>query len=531
MNEWVQRLLERLEPLEIEVNRAWWDAAVTGRDADYRRLESARNAVDDVLREPDTFERLVEAREGDPGDPLLRRSIELLYLEALPRQVDPSLSRRMNALATEIERDFATHRPKFEGHPRTQNDLEEILDTDTDSRRLRAAWEALKSVGPRVEARLRELIGRRNEAAATLGFDDFYQLKLHLEEQEPGEIGAFFDRLDRLTAEPFDAIKAEVDGRLAGRHRIRTDELRPWHYGNPFFQEPPPVFGVELDALYADSDPIVLARRFFDGIGLEVDGILERSSLYEADGKDPHAFATDIDRRGDVRILLNLRPDARWVGTTLHELGHAVYDAGIDADLPWNLRRPAHTLTTEAIAMLFGRLAKSPGWMRDMGVVDGASVERIGVAIAREQRAQMLVFSRWAQVMGRFERALYADPDQDLNALWWDLKRRYQGLAPPDRPDGAADWAAKIHVVVAPVYYHNYLLGECFASQLHARLESEALGEDGSYAGRAEVGRWLTEQVFRSGARMHYDALARAATGSPVVPDAFAAQFVADAAA
>jgi peptidyl-dipeptidase A len=269
-----------------------------------------------------------------------------------------------------------------------------------------------------------------------------------------------------------------------------------------------------------------VARRFFSGIGLEVGPILERSSLYEQEGKDQHAFATDIDREGDVRILLNLRPNERWMGTTLHELGHAVYDEGISRDLPWDLRRPAHTLTTEAIAMLFGRLSREGSWIAEMGILDRARAEKLQAAAARQQRGQMLAFSRWAMVMRGFEKELYRDPDQDLNGVWWSLVGRLQGLEAPARPAGAADYAAKIHVVSAPVYYHNYMLGECFASQIDERLKAEVLDGRPTYCGEPGVGAWLSERIFRTGALHHYDDLARSATGAAVGPEAFAAQFL-----
>ena len=281
-----------------------------------------------------------------------------------------------------------------------------------------------------------------------------------------------------------------------------------------------------LDDVYAAVDLTAVAGRFFGGIGLPVDAVLARSSLHEAEGKDPHAFATDIDREGDVRILLNLRSNERWRGTTLHELGHAVYDLGIDPALPWDLRRPAHTLVTEAIAMLFGRLSRSPAWMRDMGVVDDERAARLSGPSAAESRATMQVVVRWVLVMAHFERGLYGDPEQDLNALWWDLVERFQDVPKPARPESAADYTAKIHVVVAPVYYHNYLLGECLASQIDGRLRREALDGASSYAGREAVGAWLGERVFRPGAALHYDDLSVAATGSPVGPEAFARQFL-----
>ena len=44
------------------------------------------------------------------------------------------------------------------------------------------------------------------------------------------------------------------------------------------------------------------------------------------------------------------------------------------------------------------------------------------------RRNQLLIFSRWCQVMLRFEKGMYADPQQDLNKLWWDLVEKYQLL-------------------------------------------------------------------------------------------------------
>ena len=60
--------------------------------------------------------------------------------------------------------------------------------------------------------------------------------------------------------------------------------------------------------------------------------------------------------------------------------------------------------------------------------------------------------------MLRFEAALYKNPGQDLNRLWWDLVEKYQGITRPENRN-APDFASKIHVVSAPCYYHNYMMG------------------------------------------------------------------------
>ena len=522
----VERLATGLRPLETGAARAWWDAAVTGDPAAYRRVEKFRNEIDKLFAERGVFDALSRARGADLDEPLLARRIHLLYLEALPRQVDPGLSRSINRLAAEAERDFATFRPTFMGRRASANDLDRVLREEGDEARRREAWEALKSVGPVVADRLRELVVLRNRAAERVGFPDFYRMRLALQEQDAGRLERLLEVLETLSRPAYTSTKRTVDEALAARYGRHPGELQPWHYADQFFQDVPDVFGADLDEVYATVDLTAVAGRFFEGIGLPVDGVLARSSLHEAEGKDPHAFATDIDREGDVRILLNLRSTERWMGTTLHELGHAAYDLGIDATLPWDLRRPAHTLVTEAIAMLFGRLSRSPAWMRDLEVIDDTARARLDGPTEAEALATMQVVVRWILVMVHFERGLYADPDRDLNALWWELVERYQEIPRPERPEGAADYAAKIHVVVAPVYYHNYLLGECLASQIDGRLKDEAMDGASSYAGRREVGTWLTERIFQPGAALHYDDLAAAATGSPVGPEAFAMQFL-----
>ena len=89
----------------------------------------------------------------------------------------------------------------------------------------------------------------------------------------------------------------------------------PWHYHDPFFQETPAVFAADLDAPYARADLLELCRDFYAGIGLPIDDVIARSDLYEKKGKSPHAFCTDIDREGDVRVLANIVPNEYWMAT------------------------------------------------------------------------------------------------------------------------------------------------------------------------------------------------------------------------
>ena len=60
--------------------------------------------------------------------------------------------------------------------------------------------------------------------------------------------------------------------------------------------------------------------------------------------------------------------------TMLHEFGHGTYFAEVDRELPW-LLRTMHSLTTEGIAMLFGRLARDSEWLATVAGVDAAEID------------------------------------------------------------------------------------------------------------------------------------------------------------
>ena len=89
-----------------------------------------------------------------------------------------------------------------------------------------------------------------------------------LNEQDEDKLLRLFEELDELTGAAFREAKVEVDGRLAARFGIEPEQLRPWHYDDPFFQEAPRIEDVRLDTLYADRDLVEISRDFYRGIGL-----------------------------------------------------------------------------------------------------------------------------------------------------------------------------------------------------------------------------------------------------------------------
>jgi peptidyl-dipeptidase A len=522
----------RYVPLHVAYNEAAWKLNVSGETRWGEEAERHKLAMHDTLSEPEDLRFLIACRNsGEVRDPLLGRQLTLLIHEFTPHQIPRDLHESMVRIETRLESAFNNFRAELDGERVSDNVLRQVLRESDDTDARRRAWEAAKQIGAIVETDLLELVRLRNRAAVALGYRDHYAMSLALDELDETELLDLLDRVERDTRPMWATYKTALDTQLARRFGVTPADLRPWHYGDPFFQEAP-VADVGLDEYFAGRSLEDTARRFFAAVGFDVDGLLARADLYEKPGKSQHAFCMSVDRRDDIRVLCNLRPNEYWMGTLLHELGHAVYDQTIDRSLPFFLRSHAHILTTEASAMLFGRLTKNAAWLTAWAGAPPEEAAGRAAAIGRAIREQLLVQTRWNLVMCGFERALYADPSQSLNPLWWDLVERFQGVR---RPDGrhAPDWASKIHFSVAPVYYHNYLLGEIMASQLQAHLLQSVIGGGDEkwhrYVSDPAVGGYLRERIYAGGRTRDWRDTLIAATGRPLDASAFVSELASHA--
>ena len=260
------------------------------------------------------------------------------------------------------------------------------------------------------------------------------------------------DELAQKTEQPFLQAKAAMDAELAERFNLSPDELMPWHYADTFFQEAPMVGG--MDSTNCSRGAIWLTWRWRRMTGWH--GRARRAQRPVREGKDQGVLHAYRPRRRRADLCTSSPRCAGW--TTTARVGHGVYDAYIPQSLPWILREVSHILTTEAMAMLMGTMPFDRDWQEQVLGASPEDAQRAAEDGARRFRLEELIFARWVMVVVNFERALYADPSQDLNALWWELVHKFQHLRVPDgreqRPAGR-----QYHIALAPAYYQNYLLG------------------------------------------------------------------------
>ena len=187
MREVIQRHETVVRPLEIAANRAGWAANLNGTDENYRKKEELETRLDLLLADPAAFAELKAIHEHPPADPLLRREIEVLYREYLPKQVDAELLKRMLA---EVElwsgRSTSFARRQWQGvdrqrHPPRAHRVEGF-------RPAPGCLGSQQGGRPPSGPRLKELAKLRNESARKLGFKDYHVMQLYLNEQDQQEV-------------------------------------------------------------------------------------------------------------------------------------------------------------------------------------------------------------------------------------------------------------------------------------------------------------------------------------------------------
>lgn len=530
LRDFIASHLKQVEPKTTAMNIAEWNANATGEKKYYDENAALDLDIKRIRSNRAEFAFLKQLKEGNTiHDSLLRRQLTVLYNNYFKNQIDTSLLRAIVEKQSAIASKFNTFRGKIDGKEVSDNDISNILKDEKNIEKRKKAWEASKQVGKEVAPMVVELVKLRNQAAKQLGFDNYYVMALATDEQDENNIVRIFDDLKQLTDEPFAQMKHDLDARLAKKFGIQPKQLRSWHYEDPFFQEAPQSPGVNLDAFFKGKNIEELGRIFYAGLNLPVEDILKNSDLTPRKGKYQHAFENDIDRAGDVRVMLSISDNHYWTSTLLHELGHGVYSKHVDRNLPYLIRVEAHTFLTEAIAQLMERQCYNPDWLQTMVNITDKDKEAVRRTQHENLRSKELVFSRWSQVMVHFERSMYQNPDQDLNKLWWDLVQEYQLVTRPENRN-EPDWAAKIHLAQYPCYYHNYMLGELAASQILnaivTKVEKQPAIAEISFAQKPAIGEFLKKQIFMPGASLHWNDLLKHSTGEGLTPKYFAEEFV-----
>jgi len=108
------------------------------------------------------------------------------------------------------------------------------------------------------------------------------------------------------------------------------------------------------------------------GLGIELAALPNVTlDLEPRPTKTPRAFAVPVRVPGDVRMTLQPRGGYQDYRTLLHELGHVLHFAHVDARLPAAWRHLGDNSVTEGYAFLFDHLLAAPSWLDEhLGIPD-----------------------------------------------------------------------------------------------------------------------------------------------------------------
>lgn len=518
-------------PVEKEYNQQSFIAASTGDQHAYEKAAGLRYTAGRFLSDKKDYEDLKEIVEsGIVTDKLLFRQAQLLYYEYIKYQVDVDLWKQIVDLENKLKQKFTSFTGEVDSVSYSARELESKFKNSASSTDRQKIWITSKKKGELVAKDMIQLVKLRNKAAVKMGFDNFFEMELFVSDQNVEEIADIYNQLDLYTRGPYTQLKADIDRELAKKYGVEVESLKPWHYPDLFFQTAPVVTSLNYDSLYATADVVVVAKRFYDGLGFDVEHLIRNSSLYTHKGKSQMSVTKDIDYNGDIRISMSVGKDEKSMNVLLYEMAFGVYMKNISPELPYLLRRPSNFLTADAVAVLLSSLSTHPSWVKKSLPLSKRNLEMLEEGYHKQQRLSKFVFSRWTQVMYRFEKSLYENPEQDLNSLWWSLVQNYQ-LVEGEEGRDTPDWATKDHFVLMPCKYHNYILGELFASQLQQFI-LKSMGDENmtidslDLFDKKEVGDFLKEKLFRVGAQENWQGLIRNATGEDLTPDYFYNQFI-----
>jgi peptidyl-dipeptidase A len=416
------------------------------------------------------------------------------------------------------------------------NEIDRVLVESRILNERRAAWEASKRIGTPLRDGLLKLRDLRNQVARALGFDNFFALQVADYGMTVPEMMALCDRLVADVQPLYQQLHAFSARALARRYEVEApaDGRIPAHWlPNRWGQNwPSLVEGFDMDLPFRGKTREFIteqAEKFYVSLGFPKlpPSFWEKSDLYPADPasgrkKNSHASAWHIDLRDDVRSLMSISPNSRWFTTAHHELGHIYYYISYSTPrVPYLLRAGANRAFHEGIGDLIGLAASQRPYLKEVGLLPASAVDADPVKFLLDTAldGSSVVFMPWsAGVMTHFEHDFYAGKitDSALNAGWWSLVGRFQGIAAPgERPETLCDAATKTHINDDAAQYYDYAIGTVIKFQLHDHIARKILKADPrecNYYGNKEVGDFL-RGILELGATRDWRKVLQEATG------------------
>jgi len=374
--------------------------------------------------------------------------------------------------------------------------ITEIMATSRDPKRLLQVWEGWNTVGAPMKKDYARFVELSNKGAKELGFADTGAMWREKYDMPANEFNKELDRLWEQVRPLYLSLHAYVRMKLHEKYGdvVPSSGPIPAHLlGNIWAQDwsnlDDLVKPVGADSGYSltkilqarkiqPKEMVRVGEHFYESLGFPLlpKTFWDRSLFTKPRDREVvcHASAWDIDAVEDVRIKMCIDPTEEDFTTIHHELGHNFYQRAYDTQ-PVIFRDSANDGFHEAIGdtialsvtpeylVRIGFLPKAPDASRDLGLLMSRALEKIAFL-----PFGLLVDEwRWKVFAGEVTPASY-------NKAWWDLRLKYQGVAPASaRGEEFFDPGAKYHVP-GNTPYARYFLADILQFQFHRALSKIA---------------------------------------------------------
>ena len=570
-DQFIARVNDEFKKMYPEMTAAQWLSSTYIND-DSQLLAAKGN--ERYLTQLNSWIEQAKKFEGQQMSPETARAIQLLKLAtAMPAPKDPAKLAELTQIATRMEGTYgAGTYCTGEGDAkkcRQLGELEDVLRSSRDYDAQLDAWQGWHTIAQPMRKDYTRFVELVNEGSKEMGFADTGEMWRSGYDMTPAEIAAETDRLWGQVKPLYEQLHCYTRTKLQATYGVEKGQvngLLPAHLmGNMWQQDwgnlwdmlepykgagslditgalekqyqadyqaalakagPGPstdkLFQAEREAqLQVAKQMTERAQDFYTSLGMPKlpESYWTKTQFIKPMDRDVvcHASAWDMNMSGDVRTKMCIKPNEEDFTTIYHELGHVYYYLAYNK-LPPLFQTGAHDGFHEAIGDTMV-LAMTPDYLKSIGMV-GEQQQSNEALINAQMRMALakvsfmpfgLMIDRWR--WGVFDGSI---KPADYNKAWWELKAKYQGVAPATaRGEDFFDPGAKYHVP-GNTPYTRYFLSHVLQFQFYKGL-CDAAGYKGPLYNCSFYGNKAAGQKFwamlEKGASQPWQATLKELTG------------------
>jgi peptidyl-dipeptidase A len=485
---------QRLFDLSIKASRAAWvqenfitvDTEQIAADA----AEEANTAATQYAKEAHRFDKVALSPE------LARKRLLLELAAGFPAPDDPKAQKELAQILASLDGDYGTGKWCPNGVSKPCLDVTavgKLMATSRDPQELKRAWLGWHAVGASMRQRYARMVELGDEGARQLGYSDVGALWRSNYDMPPDQFAADMDRLWEQLRPLYLSLHAYVRGQLArkyGKDVVPPNGPIPAHLlGNIWAQEwnniydlmdsPKPAESFDLTKILTDRKTdargmVKYGENFFISLGFAPlpQTFWERSLFTKPADREVvcHANAWDIDNKDDLRVKVCIHPTAEDFLTIHHELGHNFYQRAYSNQPPL-FQNSANDGFHEAVGDTIA-LSVTPEYLKKIGLIETVPPASGDIDYLLQQALEKVAFLPFGLLVDKWRWEVFSGEVKpgDYEKAWWELRLKYQGVAPPvARSEADFDPGAKYHVP-GNVPYARYFLARIYQFQFQRAL-------------------------------------------------------------